>query len=338
MSDYHPTCFSQHKSLQKGLRRIFCQNHNSKSWWKSANVPPVRRWSCSLSPSHKSHKSHHLRGAGNSRNWTKKMQKSKHDFVNYIQLLHKEGKRSKLPTSSLTLLQWFSLIFAHHSRVLRASQLAEQVWLSSHETCALRMCVTDIKSIGGSDPGIPNRPKRFKAHSIFEVCLFSMTGKAKWCNFLHKMHDDLDGFGWFWGIDFYIWIYLDDPDFPSEESDFIGKRCSSQIDGPQITSNIFQKLSLQQAVGRHSNILRFARCVTDLLGFVTFFSDVRSFRHFGGFPCLRHFAKFGSSTTISSNAPSRSQKTPKSEFVKKTAFFCGFSADLFFGEKNDFRV
>ena len=63
--------------LQKGLRRIFCQNHNSKSWWNwSANVPPVRRWSCSLSPSHKSHKSHHLRGAGNSRNWTKKLNKA----------------------------------------------------------------------------------------------------------------------------------------------------------------------------------------------------------------------------------------------------------------------
>lgn len=214
------------------MRRIFCQNHNSKSWWNwSANVPPVRRWSCSLSPSHKSHKSHHLRGAGNSRNWTKKLNK-----VTW-QLLHvKEGKRSKLPTSSLTLLQWFSLIYAHQSRVLRASQLAEQVWLSSHETCALRMCVTDItdiKRIGGSDPGIPDRPKRFKAHSIFEVCLFSMTGNAKWCKLFAQN-------AWQFGY----WIYLDDPDFPSEESDFIGKRCSSQIDGPQITSNIFRKLSL----------------------------------------------------------------------------------------------
>lgn len=146
-------------------------------------------------------------------------------------------------------------------------------------------------------------------------------------------------FGWIWMIFGDRFLYLDIfgwfLDFPSEESDFIGKRCSSQIDGPQITSNIFQKLSLQQAVGRHSNILRFVRFVTDLLGFVTFFSDVRSFRHFRGFPCLRHFAKFGSSTTISSNAPSRSQKTPKSELVKKNAFFCGFSAD-FFG-KNDFR-
>lgn len=52
-------------------------------------MPPVRRWSCSLSPSHKSHKSHHLRGAGNSRNWTKKMQKSKHDNYWYYCMLKK---------------------------------------------------------------------------------------------------------------------------------------------------------------------------------------------------------------------------------------------------------